>query len=167
MTPGGQRPPDLPDTTGEDDPVLELSPHQCWTKLRDARVGRVGVATQATLNILPVNYVSEGRSIVFATSSAVIIAAATNRAVVAFEADGYDRWTAWSVLAHGVLEPLHADPVPDRLRSMMPGPKALHYRLRPATITGRLFDRATEEPFPEPRPKVPGAPERRPGAWKP
>ncbi|PZE23250.1 MULTISPECIES: pyridoxamine 5'-phosphate oxidase family protein [unclassified Curtobacterium] len=123
--------------------VLVLDPDQCWTRLRDASTGRVAFRTDESIEILPVNHLSDDRQIVFATSSHAILAAVADRRELVFEVDHHDGWTAWSVVVRGPAHTTQAnDGTAGRLRSMLPTPKIATVVIEPTTVTGRLFDRA-------------------------
>jgi nitroimidazol reductase NimA-like FMN-containing flavoprotein (pyridoxamine 5'-phosphate oxidase superfamily) len=80
-----------------------LSEAECYTLLATESVGRVGVTVGALPVILPVNYATVGRDVVFRTSPGTKLRAALDHAVVAFEVDvlDYERRTGWSVLVVG------------------------------------------------------------------
>jgi uncharacterized protein len=127
------------------DRLDELSHAECLALLRTVPVGRVGVNVDALPAILPVNFVVDGREILFRTVAGTKLDAAIRRVVVAFEADRYDVATgeAWSVLVRGVAEEI-SDPgrksAADRLlpRSWAFGEGAEHLVRVPITvITGR------------------------------
>ncbi|GAA3342862.1 hypothetical protein GCM10017714_33050 [Curtobacterium pusillum] len=132
---------------GAESPVLRLTPDQCWTHLHRCRLGRIAMIRDGEVEILPVNYVSVDRSIHFATSSSVILAAVEAGVDVAFEVDEHDGWTAWSVIAHGLPERTDEEPPAGyEIRSLLPAPKLAHVRIVPTSITGRLFDQQRFDP---------------------
>ena len=77
--------------------------------LATAEVGRVGVSIEAIPAIFPVNFVVIDGDILFRTAEGSKLAAATHKAVVAFEVDDHDRVarTGWSVLVVGRSEIVH------------------------------------------------------------
>jgi nitroimidazol reductase NimA-like FMN-containing flavoprotein (pyridoxamine 5'-phosphate oxidase superfamily) len=81
--------------------VLDRS--ECLRLLATTPVGRIGVSIGALPVILPVNYRLVGGHIVIRTVPGTKLDAATQRAVVAFEADSYapDGSWGWSVLVQG------------------------------------------------------------------
>ncbi|MCS5524720.1 pyridoxamine 5'-phosphate oxidase family protein [Curtobacterium flaccumfaciens] len=132
-----------PDVPLVDELVVILEPDQCWERLHRSRTARVAFRTEESLEIIPVNYVAQERKMVFATSSAGILAAVHDGRELVLEVDEHDGWTAWSVVAKG------AGHLPDthhvtaqHLRSMLPTPKRATVVLEPTSITGRLFDQA-------------------------
>ena len=67
-----------------------LTPDQCQDLLARSGVGRVGVTVAALPAIFPVNYALLGDDIVFLTGEGTKLRAAADRAVVAFQVDGFD-----------------------------------------------------------------------------
>jgi nitroimidazol reductase NimA-like FMN-containing flavoprotein (pyridoxamine 5'-phosphate oxidase superfamily) len=88
-----------------DDNGLEvLDRAQCLSLLSTVPVGRVGVSIRALPVVLPVNFVVVDEQVMFRTGAGTKLRAASDGAVVAFEADAYDEATrlGWSVLIQGV-----------------------------------------------------------------
>ncbi|MFI7423801.1 pyridoxamine 5'-phosphate oxidase family protein [Nonomuraea sp. NPDC049684] len=80
-----------------------LSEEECFLLLSSMPIGRIVFTDRALPAVQPVNFCLDGRSIVIRTATGSKLAAATRRAVVAFEADDFDagRRTGWSVTAVG------------------------------------------------------------------
>ncbi len=80
----------------------------CWERLSSTEMGRVGVSVHAMPVILPVFFVIDAGRIIFRTITGTKFASATDRSVVAFEADGYSSETreGWSVLVQGMTRTL-------------------------------------------------------------
>ncbi|HEX4816627.1 pyridoxamine 5'-phosphate oxidase family protein [Nonomuraea sp. NPDC049480] len=80
-----------------------LSREECLTLLSTTPIGRIVFTDRALPAVQPVNFHLDGHSIVIRTSIGSKLAAATRRAVVAFEADEFDPElrTGWSVTAVG------------------------------------------------------------------
>ncbi len=94
-------------------PALEiLRPNECFAYLRAERVGRVALSVDALPTVLRVDYVLDGKDIVFRASADPRLSAATSTTVVAFQADGCDvaHHAAWSIVAQGVASAV-VDPV--------------------------------------------------------
>ena len=83
-----------------------LDDGECWKLLGQVPIGRVAVSVGALPAVFPVNFALDGDSIVFRTGEGTKLAAATERAVVAFEVDRFDplEHTGWSVLAVGMAQ---------------------------------------------------------------
>lgn len=90
----------------EDQPMVELSPEECWGLLADAEVGRLAYRLVDEIHLVPLNYAVEGRSILFRTAAGNKLLAAELESEVAFEIDWFGEDTAWSVLVRGHLRHL-------------------------------------------------------------
>ena len=87
-----------------DDTTLDvLTEEECRRLLHEhaTTVGRVAVSVAATPEILPVNFALVDGAIVFRTGVGTKLHAATRNAVLAFEIDGSDGSSGWSVLVVG------------------------------------------------------------------
>lgn len=95
-------------TIGSDSGVTALSEDECWRLLKTAEVGRLAVVLTEEPEIFPVNYVVDGRTVVFRTAEGTKLFAVTASSLVAFESDGYDADSdeAWSVVVKGTAERL-------------------------------------------------------------
>jgi nitroimidazol reductase NimA-like FMN-containing flavoprotein (pyridoxamine 5'-phosphate oxidase superfamily) len=125
---------------------MRLEPDQCWTRLQQSRTGRIVLLADGLLEIRPVNYVANGRTIVFATSSDILATAAGDDRSVIFEVDEHDGWTAWSVVVRGVAS-ITVDVIPPHgreLHSMLAPRRRNRIKITPTEVTGRLFD---QEPW--------------------
>jgi hypothetical protein len=142
------RPPSL-STASEARPDLEvLDETSCWSLLGEAPVGRIAVTTpDGTVLVLPVNFVVEGRAVIFRTAPGAALDHIGDRSVT-FQADGVDPWhhTGWSVLAHGpaTVEEAPADD------DTAPEPWAGRHRrtlvrIHVKRITGRVLRPAVQE----------------------
>lgn len=117
---------------------------ECLRLLASAKVGRIVYTRQALPAVELVNFTLDGGDIVIRTGHGGKLAAATQGAVVAFEADEVDtaRHRAWSVTAVGYCrEVTDADDIA-RLRRTGPRPWAPgereHFiRITPGIVSGR------------------------------
>jgi uncharacterized protein len=125
-------------------PAIALEPYQCWTRLQTSRTGRLVTVGSGRIEIRPVNFVSDGHSIVFETSSEIVRTAAAEHRQVVFEVDEHDGWSVWSVIVRGTIAETDDFDLPEgaQLRSMLPTVKRTRVRVTPDEITGRLFDQA-------------------------
>ncbi|MBA2560753.1 MAG: pyridoxamine 5'-phosphate oxidase family protein [Propionibacteriales bacterium] len=125
-------------------PIVEMSVEECYARLSGTTVGRVAMATAEGLNIIPVNYIVDGRSVVVRTAPYTLLAAHKS-GPIAFEVDDLDPdfERGWSVLMVG-----HASPMEDvdemvalrageRLRPWASGPRTLFITITPSRVTGR------------------------------
>ena len=87
--------------------IRTLTIDECWHRLEDhpAKVGRLGTGGPSP-GILPVNYIVDGRSVVFHTAAGKKLAAVDQRERVVFEVDHIEPGSArgWSVLLRGFAE---------------------------------------------------------------
>ncbi|MGW1148097.1 helix-turn-helix domain-containing protein [Streptomyces sp. NPDC002454] len=97
-------PPGLGEATGHTY-LARLSERECWERLGTHGVGRLGLRGDQTPVILPVNFLVDGRSIVYRTEPGSP-AAVESGAPLSFEADHLDdvRSRGWSILVTGVAE---------------------------------------------------------------
>lgn len=132
--------------TNRGDPIQELSESECWSLLRSAAVGRLGVAIGDHPDIFPINHFVDGNTILFRSGAGTKLAAAVLGRSVAFEVDGYDAdvGEAWSVVVKGqarqvenMFEFLDAEQLP--LFPWHRGPKPNIVRIEADEITGRRF----------------------------
>lgn len=127
--------------------MLELLNHdECWARIAQAPIGRIGVLIDSAPEIYPVNFAVDGQSVVFRTDGGSKLRGLDRSPTVAFQVDGIDPNTriGWSVLLKG-----HATPItdPDEVRHVMgleldlwaPGAKTRWIRIRPRVITGRAI----------------------------
>jgi nitroimidazol reductase NimA-like FMN-containing flavoprotein (pyridoxamine 5'-phosphate oxidase superfamily) len=123
-----------------------LDEADCLDLLRSVEVGRLAVAIKNLPDIFPINFVMDGRTVVFRTAEGTKLAAAVLGVGVAFEVDGYDPepGIAWSVVVKGraveiekMYELFAAKELP--LFPWCAGSKHRFVRIHPAEITGRLF----------------------------
>jgi len=122
-----------------------LSSEECLDLLRSQTVGRLAVSIRDRPDIFPVNHVVDRGGIVFRTAEGTKLAAAVLGRGVAFEVDGQDRGTAWSVIVKGhATEIERMDELLDALElPLFPwhaSPKHRFVRIEPVEISGRRFD---------------------------
>src|SRR3954470_22753738 len=85
-----------------------LTKDECLLRLAERKVGRISVTSRALPVIVPVNYVLTGHTILFRTEPGGMLAAATQKNVVAFEGAelGAAGRSGWGVLAVGIAQHL-------------------------------------------------------------
>lgn len=122
-----------------------MSREQCWARLAEEGLGRIGVVAGREPLVLPVNYAVDGERIVFRTGAGTKFHALVNDAPLALEIDGVDEryHGGWSVLAVGTaVEVTDLDEIA-RLAREVPlrpwagGDKSHWVRLTPTRVTGR------------------------------
>ena len=121
-----------------------LSVDECWQLLGEQRLGRLGIAIKNEPEIFPVNYVVDGRSIVFLTAEGTKFAAAVLGGAVAFEVDDAhpELHSGWSVMIRGTAKEIDrlddivaAEELP--LAPWSSGTKTRYVRIQPHVVSGR------------------------------
>jgi nitroimidazol reductase NimA-like FMN-containing flavoprotein (pyridoxamine 5'-phosphate oxidase superfamily) len=136
--------------TTYDDPVAELTLEECWELLEDEQFGRLAYRLVDEVHLVPINYVTDGRSLLFRTGSGNKLLAAALHSDVALEIDWHDDLSAWSVVARGRLRRLgedeahRVDALP--LQPWVPTLKHDVVELDVETVTGRRFVLRRPEP---------------------
>ncbi|NMH97566.1 pyridoxamine 5'-phosphate oxidase family protein [Pseudonocardia acidicola] len=106
--------------------LVELDRGECRHLLTRGVVGRVVFTDAAMPAAEPVNYIVDGEEVIFRSAGGSKLAAATRRAVVAFQVDEIDpsTHTGWSVLGVGeAYEVTDADRLAE-LAERLPAPWA-------------------------------------------
>lgn len=130
-------------------PVSEMHADECWDRLGSHQLGRLVTHVGDVVDVFPVNYAVDGRSIVFRTAEGSKLLGLTVNDEVLFEVDDYTVMEAWSVVVRGRAVRLElaeeiaaADELP--LAPMVPTLKCNYVRITPETMTGRFFQRGPE-----------------------
>ena len=132
--------PEWPDA---DRPVVELSDDECWARLEEERVGRLGYQLVDEIHVVPINYAVADRTLLLRTAAGNKLLAAELHAEVALEIDRFGPDDAWSVLMRGGLQHLEEDEA-ERLGELgdwtwVPTLKYDLVRVVPTAVTGRHF----------------------------
>ncbi|MGL4831923.1 MAG: pyridoxamine 5'-phosphate oxidase family protein [Propionibacteriaceae bacterium] len=137
-----------------DNPVSEILEAKCWDFLGSVAVGRLATAADNQPTIYPLNYVVDGESVVFRSAEGSKLSQLTENDIVAFEADGWDEQTGWSVIikGHGEIisdpaELARAERLP--LLPWIPTMKSNFVRITAEEISGRRFSFGAD---PNPKP---------------
>ncbi|MGR4010877.1 pyridoxamine 5'-phosphate oxidase family protein [Leucobacter sp. 1207-22] len=125
-------------------PITALSEDASWERLATQRVGRIVTNVAGLVDIVPVNYVVDDRSIVFRTAEGTKLSSLVVNHEVLFEVDSYDDQRGWSVVIRGnahriqkLSEIERAEELP--LRPMVATVKMEFVRITVASLTGRAF----------------------------
>jgi uncharacterized protein len=127
--------------------MTELDMNTCWRLTDQQPVGRVAFIHRGRPMVLPVNHVTDNRTIVFRTGRGSPLADLVAQEPVAFEVDAaaQDRQTGWSVLIIGETERIDLS---GKRRIGAPGPQPWApgdrdewIRIVPSAITGRAISR--------------------------
>jgi len=133
-----------------DERLVELEAGECFELLGEGGVGRVAFSDAGGPAVVPVNYVTDGESVVFRTALGGWLDQALTTSIVgadvriAFEVDSFDEETrtGWSVLARGGahhLGPEEAEGL--RVDAWAGGERRAYIRLTPSEISGRRIPR--------------------------
>jgi uncharacterized protein len=131
---------------GSSDDVNVLNEDECWRLVDGAEVGRLAFVVAGEPEIFPVNFIVDGRALLFRTAEGTKLAGLTVSSRVAFEVDGFEPESgeAWSVVVKGQAERLEhfpdiyaAENLP--IYSWQASPKQWFVRIMPAKVTGRRF----------------------------
>jgi nitroimidazol reductase NimA-like FMN-containing flavoprotein (pyridoxamine 5'-phosphate oxidase superfamily) len=124
--------------------LIHLSDAECWKLLDEHAVGRIGVLVNSAPEVYPVNYRTDGRSLLFRTDPGSKLHGLERSPSVCFEIDGLEpaSRTGWSVLVKGRARQLvDADEVRSASRHQLDywsiGAKAHWVRIDPYEVTGR------------------------------
>ena len=126
-----------------DHPVEEMTVEQCWERLEAGEVGRLAFRLVDEVHVVPMNYVVDGKVLLFRTTSGNKLLSAALHSEVAFEIDWYGDDSAWSVVARGRARRLQDNEL-HRLESLagtpwVPTQKLDAIELVPEVVTGRRF----------------------------
>lgn len=138
----------------DDEPMEFLDQAVCWDLLRSAPVGRLAVPTAYRgVDIFPVNHLVDQGSIVFRTALGSKLSLATDAPEVAYEVDGVDDQTAWSVVVHGQAKLITGttqifDTFDLAVRPWHQSNKPFFVRVLPTSVTGRRFHIHPQEETP-------------------
>ncbi|PRI10416.1 pyridoxamine 5'-phosphate oxidase family protein [Leucobacter massiliensis] len=129
-----------------------LSEQECWERLKTQAVGRLVTRVGEVIDIVPINYVVDGRSIVFRTAAGSKLVELTINSSVLFEVDEIGEDAAWSVVVRGNARALeHSDEVLAAsqlpLRPYLPTYKPTFVRIDVDEVTGRDYRYGEEAPL--------------------
>lgn len=126
------------------EPVSILSQTQCWDLLSSGSLGRLVTSVDGQPEIFPVNYVVQGRTILFRTAEGTkLVSTAINNNVL-FEVDNHNVAEGWSVIVKGMARSLRsaediAEAEQAQLLPWVATVKSNYVRIRPMSVTGRRF----------------------------
>jgi uncharacterized protein len=135
-----------------DEPVTILSEDESWRRLGGVALGRLVTSFAGEPEIFPVNFVVQGRTVLFRSSEGTKLFSAVANSIVLFEADDHNVAEGWSVIVRGRAKVLRTDAEIEEAEraQLMPWTAIakVHYvRVTPSEITGRHF-RFGPEPDP-------------------
>jgi nitroimidazol reductase NimA-like FMN-containing flavoprotein (pyridoxamine 5'-phosphate oxidase superfamily) len=127
-----------------DEPVTFLSEDESWRRLAGVALGRLVTSFAGEPEVFPVNFVVQGRTVLFRTAEGTKLFSAVAHRTVVFEADDHNVAEGWSVIVRGRAQLLKTDAeIREAERAqLMPWTATIkpHYvRVTPSEITGRHF----------------------------
>ncbi|PJK21462.1 pyridoxamine 5'-phosphate oxidase family protein [Mycolicibacterium goodii] len=125
-------------------PVSVLSEEESWRLLTSVPIGRFVTTIGTRLEIFPVNFAVQDRTVLFRTAEGTKLITAIMSDRVLFEADGHTVTDGWSVILRGTAELLQTAEdiaVAERtqLMSWTSPAKRRYVRITPKEISGRFF----------------------------
>ena len=128
--------------TGTHAAMEELEQGTCWALLAAAEVGRLAVVVDSAPDVFPVNHAVLDQRVLMRTAAGTKLFASLGRDV-AFEVDGLEGATAWSVVAKGVAEEVLDEEgrrvADERLDPWLDSDTQHVLAIRVDSITGRRF----------------------------
>ncbi|WP_431234185.1 pyridoxamine 5'-phosphate oxidase family protein [Mycolicibacterium psychrotolerans] len=130
--------------TVEQDPIVVLSDHESWDRLKSAALGRLVTQIGDQLEIFPVNFVTQNHTILFRTAEGTKLFSTVMNDKVLFEVDDHTASEGWSVIIRGTARVLTAaDDIHEaenaQLLPWVATEKLRFVRITPSEVSGRRF----------------------------
>jgi uncharacterized protein len=127
-----------------DEPVSILSEEESWERLGSVALGRLVTSFAGEPEIFPVNFVVQGRTVLFRTAEGTKLFSAVANRTVLFEADDHNVVEGWSVIVRGRAQLLKTDAEIAKAEHAQLLPwtatvKNCYVRVIASDITGRHF----------------------------
>ncbi|OLP01004.1 pyridoxamine 5'-phosphate oxidase [Mycolicibacterium porcinum] len=125
-------------------PVSVLGEDECWQLLSSVTLGRLVSTIGTRLEIFPVNFVTQRRTVLFRTAEGTKLISTLLNDRVLFEADYHTGVGGWSVIVRGIPHLLEdsdeiAEAERGQLLSWIATTKRRYVRIQPKEISGRRF----------------------------
>jgi uncharacterized protein len=144
-----------PDENLDPGSLDEIGDEECWQLLSSQPIGRVAIIVGHYPLVFPVNYIVDGRAIVYRTNTGTKLWA-IHRSNVTFQIDEIDQShrSGWSVMVKGVAQELSAKRGHQMLSTAeladatpwAPGTRDHFIRILPDEVTGRRIHPAELAP---------------------
>jgi uncharacterized protein len=127
------------------EPITVLNENESWNLLSSVALGRyVTSLGSGRLEIFPVNFVVQKRTVLFRTAEGTKLLGAMTHNQVLFEADNNNVDGGWSVIVRGTARVLYGSTELDEaeragLHPWIATEKLRFVRIRPTEISGRRF----------------------------
>jgi nitroimidazol reductase NimA-like FMN-containing flavoprotein (pyridoxamine 5'-phosphate oxidase superfamily) len=130
--------------TVEQGPITVLSDDESWDLLMSAALGRLVTHIGDQLEIFPVNFVTQGRTLLFRTAEGTKLFSTVMNDKVLFEVDDHTVVGGWSVVVRGTARVLTAsDEIHEAERAQLlpwiATEKLRYVRITPNELSGRRF----------------------------
>ncbi|MEZ0356597.1 pyridoxamine 5'-phosphate oxidase [Mycobacterium sp. ENV421] len=130
--------------TVEQDPIVVLSDHESWDRLKSAALGRLVTQIGDQLEIFPVNFVTQNHTVLFRTAEGTKLFSTVMNEKVLFEVDDHTVSDGWSVIIRGTARVLTAaDDIHEAERAQLlpwiATEKLRFVRITPSEVSGRRF----------------------------
>lgn len=130
--------------TVEQDPIVVLSDHESWDRLKSAALGRLVTQIGDQLEIFPVNFVTQNHTVLFRTAEGTKLFSTVMNDKVLFEVDDHTASEGWSVIIRGTARVLTAaDDIHEaenaQLLPWVATEKLRFVRITPSEVSGRRF----------------------------
>lgn len=130
--------------SGTDGPVSVLGDDEAWKLLSGISLGRLVTSFGGILEIFPVNFATQNRSVLFRTAEGTKLFTTVMNDQVLFEADDHVADEGWSVIIRGTAKMLStAEEIQqaDRAQLMpwLPTEKLRYVRITPSQVSARRF----------------------------
>lgn len=134
----------MPPMSGTDGPVSVLGDDEAWKLLSGISLGRLVTSFGGILEIFPVNFATQNRSVLFRTAEGTKLFTTVMNDQVLFEADDHVADEGWSVIIRGTAKMLStAEEIQqaDRAQLMpwLPTEKLRYVRITPSQVSARRF----------------------------
>ena len=135
----------------EENPVRVLCDDDAWDLLSGVALGRLVTAGGGQVEIFPINFVAQDRSVLFRTAEGTKLFGAVMNDSVLFEADDHTDAGGWSVVIRGTARVLSTaadirEPDRAQLVPWIPTEKLRYVRITPNDVSGRHFRFGPEPP---------------------
>lgn len=130
--------------TGVQGPITVLDDGEAWNLLSSVSLGRLVTGFGGQLEIFPVNFVTQRKTVLFRTAEGTKLFTTLMSDHVLFEADDHNVAEGWSVIVRGTAEVLStAEDIHEAERAQLipwvPTEKLRFVRVTPTEVTARRF----------------------------
>lgn len=130
-------------------PVSVLGEDESWRLLASVALGRLVTTIGTRIEIFPVNFVVQRRTVLFRTAEGTKLISSILSDRVVFEADDHNLMNGWSVIVRGTAEMLETpgDIAAAERAQLLPWTatvKRRFVRITPSEISGRYFEFGTQ-----------------------